>query len=391
MAFLDFTDEVTFYQIRNANVVHIITGLGDGGAERNLFRLVKETQYLSHFVICMGPTGKYSEQLNKLGCPAFHLGLKKNMSSVVKALGFALLVRFKDEQVIQSWMYHADLLGCLLKLRHWHVKLFWGVRHGDLIPKHSKASTRFLRVVLSLLSRFVPHNIIYCSYSSRLIHEKNGYDASKGFVIENGLSSEEIVPRSDTEIKSSRKNDNRIFTVGHIGRFHPMKRHFWILEAIFEGLERRNLNYAVVLAGEGVTDANIELTDFVKEKFGGLERFSLLGSVNEINRVYRQCDLMLWGSGPGEGFPNVILEAMGARTLCCVTNVAAAPTIVGNSGWISEHDDLNGFAKNLYDAYQRSKDQLSWNALRMQAQDRVINKFTLRKMAKRYEKLWALN
>ena len=48
-------------------LVHIITGLGDGGAELTLFKICKYDTINRHIVISLKGPGKYFSLLKKLG------------------------------------------------------------------------------------------------------------------------------------------------------------------------------------------------------------------------------------------------------------------------------------------------------------------------------------
>ena len=54
-------------------VVHIITSLGDGGAENTLFKICKYDTFNKHFVISLKGPGKYFLLLNKLGIKVYCL------------------------------------------------------------------------------------------------------------------------------------------------------------------------------------------------------------------------------------------------------------------------------------------------------------------------------
>ena len=54
-------------------IVHIITGLGDGGAEHALFKICKYDNSNKHFVISLKGPGKYFSLLKKIGIRAYYL------------------------------------------------------------------------------------------------------------------------------------------------------------------------------------------------------------------------------------------------------------------------------------------------------------------------------
>ena len=57
-------------------IVHIITGLGDGGAEHTLYKICKYDITNEHIVISLKDNGKYYFLLKKLGIKVFFLNFK---------------------------------------------------------------------------------------------------------------------------------------------------------------------------------------------------------------------------------------------------------------------------------------------------------------------------
>ena len=57
-------------------VAHIITGLGDGGAEHILFKVCKYDIANKHVVISLTGPGKYFLLLNKLGIKVYCLNIR---------------------------------------------------------------------------------------------------------------------------------------------------------------------------------------------------------------------------------------------------------------------------------------------------------------------------
>ena len=57
-------------------IVHIITGLGDGGAERTLYKVCKYDIKNKHIFISLTGPGKYFSLLNKLDIKVNFLNIK---------------------------------------------------------------------------------------------------------------------------------------------------------------------------------------------------------------------------------------------------------------------------------------------------------------------------
>ena len=92
-------------------ILHIITGLNDGGAEAVLYRLCKFDSAHKHIVVSLMVEGKYGPLLKELGVKLYCLNMpagRIRFSGMIKL--FKLLRQHKPD-VIQTWMYHADLIG----------------------------------------------------------------------------------------------------------------------------------------------------------------------------------------------------------------------------------------------------------------------------------------
>src|SRR5690606_27759996 len=100
---------------RPLNVVHIISGLGQGGAETVLYRLTTAAgQQDSHCVISMGDEGVFGPRLREAGVAVHALNMH-GPAGLLKGLWrmHGLLRKLKPD-VVQTWMYHADLVGGLV-------------------------------------------------------------------------------------------------------------------------------------------------------------------------------------------------------------------------------------------------------------------------------------
>ena len=115
---------------KKSEIVHIVTGLQDGGAEGVLYRLISSTTEENHTVISLSSAGKYGSKLQALGVPIHTLNLNNKLSifSGIFKLISLLNQKNRNSTIIQTWMYHSDLIGGLVARVLGHKNILWGIR-----------------------------------------------------------------------------------------------------------------------------------------------------------------------------------------------------------------------------------------------------------------------
>jgi glycosyltransferase involved in cell wall biosynthesis len=174
--------------------------------------------------------------------------------------------------------------------------------------------------------------------------------------------------------------------IGLINRFHPMKDHNNFIQAatlLLKSLPEAHF----LLCGGGVTWENSELVGWIKA--GNLqERCHLLGHRDDIPRLMAALDIVSLSSSGGEGFPNVIGEAMACGSPCVVTDVGDAALIVGETGVVVPKKDPQalaaGWHKLLLDLTREERVQLGLAARR-----RVTEQYSLNMITQQYQRVYA--
>ena len=156
-------------------VLHIITSLGDGGAEALLYRMCRFDKEHNHIVISIMDEQKYGPLLNEIGVVVHTLNFPKGK---IKISGFFKLYRLIKQikpDVVQTWLDHADMIGGIVARLAGIKNIVWGVHHTALVKGESKLSTIFISKINIFLSYFIPKKIIYCAQESKKAQEKIGY------------------------------------------------------------------------------------------------------------------------------------------------------------------------------------------------------------------------
>lgn len=369
----------------------IISGLGGGGAERMLLKLLSkiDRDVFAPNVISLTHHGEITAQLvnqfGAVGIPVYFLGMQGGIPDP-RGLGRLLRIfRQTRPQLIQTWMYHADLIGGVAGRYFGNIPVIWNIRHSCLDKEADKKRTIWTAKLCSRLSSYLPRKIICCSTVSQKFHSDFGYDSSKIVVIPNGFDVEDFKPRyiSRSEIckELGIPQDNLI--IGYISRFHPIKDHRVFIKAA-KLLVDNNQKTKFVLCGNGISWDNLELASHI-EKLNLRQHFYLLGHRTDIPRITASFDIAS-SSSSGEGFPNIIGEAMACGVPCAVTDVGDSAHIVGDTGKIVPPRDpeaLFGAWSKLIEMGDEKR-----KCLGVMARKRVLEKFDLAEITKQYEKTY---
>jgi hypothetical protein len=160
-------------------VTHIITDLSTGGAEIMLLKLVShlDRQRFTSRVISLTASGPIGDRLEAQGVPVQALGMRPGSPDPIAVARLASWLRQSPPALVQTWMYHADLVGGIAARLAGNAPVIWGIRNSNLDVVRSRRSTRWTVKLCALFSRWVPQRIISCSETARRIHAGLGYDA----------------------------------------------------------------------------------------------------------------------------------------------------------------------------------------------------------------------
>jgi len=368
-------------------IVHVITDLDTGGAEVMLYKLLSSLndKKIEFLVISLMGNGRITNQIESLGIKVETLNLEQGESPGWRDIKKLIkIVTTYKPNIVQGWMYHGNIaatmavfLSCPFRKK---VKLFWNIRQTLYNLDSEKRQTRWL-IMLGRWLSFLPHNIIYNSNLSLEQHIAIGYSVKNNSMIPNGFDLEKFRPDQDCyqEFRKELGISERTILIGHISRFHPMKDHSTLLKAIDNVTEEVSNSKEVqsvlfLLVGYGVSR---DLSTNTSIHF--------LGECSDIPRIMSALDVLVSSSAWGEGFPNVIGEAMASETPCIVTDVGDSAYIVGKYGKVCPIGDDQCIAKNLL---QFIKNEGQRKKLGRQSRKRIEKYYSIDKIKKEYLKVW---
>jgi len=355
-------------------ILHVISGLGMGGAERNLFQVAKalQRQGLEQHVVSVSDRGVWAEEFTKQGIEVTPLGVRAKSSVLIGLYRLVRLVNRLKPHVIQGWMYHGDLFAAFahrLALGRNRRLLFWNLRASNM----NLGGYSTIIHLNAWLSRW-PDLIIANSRAGFDSHLAQGYRPRRFEVISNGIDIEAFRPDPFMRAKVREEfgiSSEAILAI-HVARIDPMKDHASFLAAMEKLPQVRGL-----MIGKG--------TEMLKAPANVLA----LGLRRDLPRFYAAADIVVSTSIYGEGFSNVLAEGMSCGLVPIATDVGDARIIIGDTGAIMAPRDVEALINLIAVEVVRSIPDRQ--ARGMQARDRIVHNFASAKAAEAFARLYAPN
>ena len=135
----------------------------------------------------------------------------------------------------------------------------------------------------------------------------------------------------------------------------------------------------LVLAGRNLGPDNPVLTDL----YANLpkQRCHVLGERSDIPALLSTIDILCLSSAWGEGFPNVLGEAMASGIPCVATDIGDCAHIVGETGKIVKARDPVGLVNAVQDLFENPQ-------AGPLARNRITQNFSMDRMIRTYRKLY---
>ena len=369
-------------------VCHVIVGLNIGGAELMLNRLIQShlsSAEYEHVVISLTTMGPVGVRLQAQGVEVQVLNLGDAWNVLPKLAELTKMIRETRADIVQTWMYHADLLGGLAARMAGIKNIIWGIRTTDVSTGGSRATAR-VRWLCARLSHWIPHTIVCAAEASRRVHVAIGYRADRMVVIPNGFDSSrfQAMPKQAAALRSACGFLPDTIVIGTLGRFNADKDlHNFVRAA---GLvARKYLKVKFLMVGRDCNASNHQLTSWIKAARCE-DRFVLLGERTDAPVCLAAMDVFCLSSRT-EGFPNVVGEAMVMRKPCVVTDVGDAAYLLGKCGVVVIKEDSAALAQGMVKLLSLSTpDRVE---LGEHAQARIVAEFTMDRTRERFEEVYA--
>jgi len=367
-------------------IIHVINGLSQGGAEGMLERLMLglDRCVFDQGVVSLTDRGLFGNTIEAAGIPLTCLEMRGFLSIPRTLFRLRRVIASHRPDIVQTWLYHADLLGLLAARWAGDAAVSWNIRCAHLPPRDAALSTRWLLLLLTRLSA-LPEVVLFNSTSGQRSHRSIGYRTRAEATIPNGFNLRtwrpDVIRRERFRAEVSVSDGT--FLVGMVARYHPIKDHRCFLAAAARILScRTDIRFA--LAGPEINWSNTALVTDI-ERFGLRDNVILLGARSDMSCVMAGLDCLVLTS-ISEGFPNVIGEAMASGVPCVSTDVGDARLIIADTGTVVAVGAVEGIADGVLKLMTNTPEERVKLAARCRA--RIAENFGLDYVVARYADLY---
>ncbi len=308
----------------------LIRILDHGGAERQLIELVKALDK-SRFKVTVATFydggGLWSELENLPGVRLVSLGKKGRWDVPAFVWRLARLVRAIRPEVLHGYMGIANEL-CSLMGWLYGGRVVWGIRESSRPPTQYDWLSRWSGRAGAWLSRSADV-IIANAHAGQHHCLESGFFAERITVVHNGIDTERFQPdrAAGRALRAAWGVADDELLVGLIARLDPQKDHRTFLRAAALVVNQRP-KVRFVCVGNGPAAYTRELS-LEAHQLGLNGCLRWVPAANNVQEIYNALDLATLTSMNGEGFPNVVGEAMACGVPVVVTDNGDAAFVVG--------------------------------------------------------------
>lgn len=334
-------------------------------------------------VISISDNGVYGEKIARLGIPVDYLNINPNnvLSNIfLKLFQFVKLTKKHKPDIVQGWMYHANFFSILTKLGCPKAIILFNIRHG--VPKYKNKLLTKLVIKINAWFSFVAKSVVNNSKESIKLHENIGFCKKNSIYIPNGFDINTFRPNINVYVEFRRSHglDNSTKIIGSIARFHPDKNHIGLLTTFHKIKLLTSSSIILAMCGPGINTDNGQLMKEI-ERLSLKENCLLLGSV-DASQIMPAFDVYLSASS-GEGFPNVIGEAMACGVPCVATDVGDCKDIVAEFGMIGKPGDYDALAKYCIKKLAASDEE------KIKIRQHIVDHYSIQSIIAQYENLYS--
>lgn len=352
-------------------IFFLTRSLDIGGAERQLVLLAKGLHGRGHDVVVATfySGGALEKDLLDAGVRIRPLNKQGRWDIAVFFWRLIRAVRQEQPEIVNSYL--SNLVSAVLRPFFPGIKIVWSIRCSFMDFDRYDWLHRLTDIATCWLSE-VSDLIIANSYAGRREYIAKGYPSSKIVVISNGIDTDSFCPNEESRRRLRREwlihDDEEL--IGMVGRLDPMKDHPTFLTAAAL-LRSQRPNARFVCVGNGPAGYRVFLKNQANEH-GLSDHVMWLDGRTDMPDVYNALDLLV-SSSYGEGFSNVLGEAMACGIPCVATDVGDSGFVIGPWGELVAPKSPDALTAGMQRALER-------RLPRIEIRQRIIDHFSLQNL-----------
>jgi glycosyltransferase involved in cell wall biosynthesis len=359
----------------------LVRDLGVGGSQRQLGALAAGLARRGHdAAVAVLYTGGALEA-SLAGSGARLLSIEKARRWDVMAPLARLRRLFVSERpdLVYAFLPMQTTLAALLLPARLETKLVFGLRAGGMQLDHYDALNALSYRTEAWLSRRADL-IIANARAVRADAAARGLPAGRIAVVPNGIDTDAMRPdaAAGRALRRGWRLADDAFVIGCVARLDPMKDHSNLLHAAAR-FAQDHPQARFVCVGDGPDRGKLAA---LANSLGLGDHLVWAGEIGDVRAAYSAFDIATLPSAFGEGFPNVVGEAMACGAPVVATDVGDTGTIVGPHGEVVPP----GRPDLLSAGWARLRRRLAENPdLRTVARDAIVTNYGLDAMVRRTE------
>lgn len=342
-------------------IVHVITSLESGGAERMLSNIVNYDVNNEHIVITLLKTRQHYSINSRV--KIIPINLSNNLTNKLKSVVILnKIIRKLQPEVVQTWM-NSNFFAPIIKFFNKKSAVIINIRHG-VNHKYNWMKSLILKKYLGYSD-----GAIFVSNSALNEFKNVSITFKKQIVIPNGFHTKKY------EYKVP--DGNQIFKFGYVGRYNAIKNQELLISGFNEFAKGKEV--LLLLAGKGMKYTKFQ---HLIDK-GNKHKFKWLGEIKDTFDLYRDINVLILTS-KSEGFPNVIGEAMSIGVPVVTTDAGESFRIIRDTGYKikSNVESLSSTLNYIY----ANQDELKTKSY--DAYNRIINNYSIEIIVNEYLKYY---
>jgi len=318
-------------------VVFLVRSLEVGGAETQvaLLALHLDRARFEAVVVCFYSVGELRATLERGGVSVISLDKKGRWDLIGFTLRLIRLMRRLRPGLIHSFMGPPNILAIGLKLVLPNLRVVWGIRSSKMEFGDYDMTWRIVFAVERYLSRWAD-TIVANSFAGGDHLKEQRFCVRRLIVVPNGVDVERFAESAAARTKLRKEwgvaSEEKLISL--VARLDSKKDHETFLRAAAVlAAKAEDVRFACV-GGDGRKSRD-ELQSLALS-LGLAGRIIWEGYRADVPAVLAASDIVTSASAYGEGFPNVVAEAMAAGRPAVVTDVGDSALIVGMLGAVVE-------------------------------------------------------